>query len=115
MRRNKKLKWYAFNQELNSNKLTYINVLGNDLVEDILKRVKNKTRRINNYNELKDAVKSYLMYKYWGRCEYELIVSNWLGNDMEEKIDVWYQLEPNLDTIVEYINNELKLGFDKGE
>ena len=28
------------------------------------------------------------------------------------KIDVWYQLEPNLDRIVEYINNKMELNLE---
>ena len=100
---------------MNSNKLVYTNVISQDLVEDILKRVKNKTRHIGCYDELKEAIKSYLMWRYWCKSEYEVIVSNWCGKDMKQKIDIWYQLEPNLDRITEYINRELKLDFNEGE
>ena len=115
MKRNKDLKWYAFYQDFNSDKLVYINVLSKDLIEDILKRIKSKNRKIDSYESLKEAIKSYLMWRYWCKSEYEVIVSNWCGKDMKQKIDIWYQLEPNLDRITEYINRELKLDFDKGE
>ena len=113
-KRNKDLKWYAFYQELNSNKLIYTNVLSQDLIEDILKRVKSKSkyRKIDSYITLREAIKSYLMWRYWCKSEYEVIVSNWGGKDFEEKIDIWYQLEPNLDRITEYINRELNLNFE---
>ena len=35
-----------------------------------------------------------------------------LNLDDFEKIDVWYQLEPNLDRICEYVIRELKLDFE---
>jgi len=111
MKINKDLKWYAFYQDMNDNKLVYTNVLSQDLVEDILKRTKHKIRHIGCYDELKEAIKSYLMWRYWCRSEYEVIVSNWGGREMEEKIDIWYQLEPNLDRITEYVMKELKLSF----
>lgn len=113
MKRNKNLEWYAFYQGLNTDRLEYVNIISKELIDDILKRIKykNKFRKIDSYDSLKEAVKSYLMWRYMSRSEYEVVVINWSGRDMEEKIDIWYQLEPNLDRIVEYINKELNLGF----
>lgn len=117
MKRTKDLKWYAFMQDLNGCSLVYINVLSQDLVEDILKRVRNKTRHIGCYDELKEAIKSYLIWRFMSKSEYEVIVSNWSGRNMKEKIDIWFQLEPNLDRITEYVMKELSLDFsgDKSE
>lgn len=112
-RRNKNLEWYAFFQDFNSNKLVFTNVLGIEVVEDILKRIKSKSefRKIDSYDTLKEALRSYLIWRYHGKSEYEVIVSNWSGRDFETKIDIWYQLEPNLDRITEYVIRELKLEF----
>ena len=112
-RRNKDLEWYAFYQDFNGDELVYINVLGPRLVEDILKGLRSKSEylRIDDYDSLKRRVKTYLMSRYWCKSEYEVVVSNWTGHDMEQKIDVWYQLEPNLDRICEYIIRELRLNL----
>lgn len=113
MKRNKKLEWYAFYHDFNSNKLVYMNVLRSDLADNILKNIKSKSkyRHIDSYETLKEYLKSELMYYYHSKSEFEVIVSNWSGRDMEEKIDIWYQLEPNLDRITEYVIRELKLEF----
>ena len=115
MVRNKNLIWYAFMQEPNSSNLYYINVLGTDFAEDILKRLKSKNKNIHisSYTDLKEVVKAELMSKYWSRCEYEILVTNWIGKEMEQKIDVWFQLEPNLDRIVDYIMQQLRIEFEE--
>ena len=114
-RRNKDLEWFAFYQDFNSDKLVFTNVFRSDFVEDILKRVKSKSqfRKIDSYDSLKEAIRAEFVHDYWCKSEYEVIVSNWSGKDFEQKIDIWYQLEPNLDRITEYVIRELQLDFDK--
>ena len=113
-RRNKDLKWYAFYQEFNGDKLTFTNVLGKDFAEEILKYVKSKNKyfHIGDYAGLRERVRLMLMHQYWSRTEYEVVVSNWHSHDMEQKIDIWFQLEPNLDRICEYIIRELQLDIE---
>ena len=108
------LKWYAVMHDFNKNELTYTNVLGERFSEEILKRIKSKKDyfRIYDYESLKEQVRQYLMYYYWSKSEYEVLVTG-LHSKMDEKdihkIDIWYQLEPNLDRICEYIINEMQL------
>lgn len=99
----KKLEWYAFYQETNESKLKYANVLYDRLIE----RVKKLIRKNADYDEIKKEIDICLMSRYWSRCEYEVIVSNWTGKDFEQKIDVYWQLQPNLDRITEYVIKEL--------
>lgn len=116
------LKWYAVMHDFNKNELTYTNVLGERFSEEILKRIKSKKDyfRIYDYESLKEQVRQYLMYHYWSKSEYEVLVTG-LHSKMDEndihKIDIWYQLEPNLDRICEYIINEMQLSkrFKKDE
>ena len=116
---NKKLEWYAFIEDFNSGKLGRINVIRQDLIERIRKGIKSKEwaigdKPIETLKELKEVVKRELMYHFWSKAEYEVIVTGLHyrpEKDKEHKIDVWYQLEPNLDRIVEYINKELELGL----
>lgn len=53
------------------------------------------------------------MYRYWSKCEHEIIISGLSARALEdaEKIDVWKQLEINLDNIVEYVNLKCDLKF----
>lgn len=99
----KKLEWYAFYQESNTNKLKYANVLYDRLIDNVKKLI----RKNADYDEIKKEIDISLMSRYWSRCEYEVVVSNWAGKDFEQKIDVYYQLQPNLDRITEYVIREL--------
>jgi len=114
-KKNKDLKWYAFYYDWNGHKLERTNVLGPRFTEDILKRIKRD--KINTYEDLKEGIKRELMYYYWSKAEYEVLVTDLFPKDYEDfcnnsiKIDIWYQLEPNLDRIVEYVIKELNIEF----
>lgn len=59
----------------------------------------------------KEFVKRKGMYRYWARCEYEFLISQWppfkdLNQDKHIKIDVWRQIENNLDVVVDILMNE---------
>jgi len=53
-------------------------------------------------------VKQHGMYMFWSGCEYEIIVSQWPPTDKSSKVDVWQQIEPNLDLIVKLLMEEYK-------
>ena len=98
-------------EDFNSNELVYTNVLWS---LDI-----NKIKKMKTYNEIKTELKRFLMYRFWSKAEYEVIVCSLHGRPekypsryMEQKIDIWYQLEPNLDRITEYVIRELKLNVE---
>lgn len=63
-------------------------------------------------DEWKEFIKEESQYKWWGRCEYEIILTSWPPKKDENgiKIDVHEQVIMNLDLIAElmfnYINNE---------
>lgn len=111
-RKNKNLEWYAFREDFNRNELERFNVLGTWFAEDILKRIKRD--KIDSYDKLKNEIRSELMYHYWSKAEHEVIVRGLHyreDRDNEFKIDVWYQLEKNLDRITEYVMKELNIEF----
>lgn len=117
--KNVKLEWYAFRYDWNNHKLEFINVL-NGFKEDIAKKIKkgakDKFRPITDYNSFKEYIKGELMYYYWSKSEHEVLIGD-LSNHVEktlEKHDIWWQLEPNLDRICEYIIREMKLPFEIG-
>ena len=43
---------------------------------------------------------------YWARCEYEVIISQWPPTDKSYKLDIWQQIEANLDLITELLMRE---------
>ena len=106
-----KLDWKCMYIRANEIKPTWNNICYPYWEEEIKKRRKNG--KIKNREDLKQYLKSECMYHYWSKCEFETIVTSWPPRKNEEgtKIDVWDQIEPNLDRLTDYIIIELGLKF----
>ena len=66
-----------------------------------------KIDRPKTYDEIKKFVDSELMYQFWSRCEYEIIVSDWPPSGVTKKIDVYWQCKMNLDLITRLLIEDL--------
>lgn len=113
---NIKLQWYGFRYDINKRKLVFTNVLAymeEKIVEKVKKGKKDNWKPVYDYNTFKDYIKSELMYHYWSKSEHECLIGDLCSNPEPtlEKHDIWWQLEPNLDRIVEYIIRELDIKF----
>ena len=90
-----------------------MNIFNNSFIEDVYKALENYI----SYDLFKEEIKKSLMYHFWCKAEYEVMISD-LSEKASEKIDVYYQLLPNLDKLCDYIidtyNEEINLlHFDK--
>ena len=112
--KNANLEWYVMYDDFNSKKIKRVNILGYGFAEELAKDIKRK--KIMNREQLKTHLRGEFMYHYWSKSEYEIVVGGLFAksDDDFEKIDVWFQLEKNLDTITDYIILKMKL-FEKGE
>lgn len=102
----KELKWYALYWDSNDNTLKTTNVIHEALIAEVKKAIKKGYDSI----AIRNIVKSYLVWHYWSKCEWEVLVSPLFTRKAEEdevKIDIWTQLEPNLDVITEYLITNL--------
>lgn len=110
--KNVKLEYYVIHEDFNSRKLKRYNILNDIFKENLAEQIKKK--KITNLVELKEWLKRDFMYHYWSKSEWELAIGGLFAKHPEEfeKIDVWYQIENNLDMIVDYINNKMELNFN---
>lgn len=102
----KKIKMKSFNVltwDFNGKDLTITDVL--PYFRDEYKRAK-KNERPQTINEWKEFIKRRGMCRYWSRCEYEIIVSPWPAQNKSVKIDVWDQINSNIDIIAEILYGE---------
>lgn len=67
---------------------------------------RNKKNRPITKDEWEMFVRRWGKYMYWARCEYEIIVKSWPTQEGGVKIDIWEQIENNLDLIVELLMDE---------
>lgn len=107
--KNINLEWYAI--RWSNDKIQKVNVLGHGFIDEIHTAV-NKNK-ITDYSTLREFVRRHFSYYYWCKSEHEIAVGGLFSKHPEEfeKIDIYYQLEMNLDRIVEYINKEINLNF----
>ena len=100
----KKLEWNAFYYDTNTKEIKTFNVIRDDLIAKV-KKAKKKDE------DIKDVIKTNLMSHYWCKSEYEVVITDLFHAGDKTlramKIDVWWQLEMNLDRIVEYIERSL--------
>lgn len=91
--------------DINNNKLVSYDILPyfRKEYQECKKQDRPKTRK-----EWKEFVERWGHYRFWSRCEYEIIVSPWPTQDKDVKIDVWYQIQNNLDLVVDLLIEEIK-------
>lgn len=51
------------------------------------------------FEEFKKFVIDESRYMYWARCEWEIIVQDWPCRKVEDKIDVFWQIEMNINLV----------------
>ena len=70
--------------------------------------------------EWKAFIRKWGMYRFWGQCQYEIRISCWppkmdftkdppvidYNKDKHIKIDVWQQIDNNLDVVVDILMKE---------
>jgi hypothetical protein len=77
------LAYYVYIENINKRKIEKYNVLNAGIVKEIKERTKDVTEK-----ELSaEVVKHILMYHYWSRCEWEIIVTDWPTNISLEELD----------------------------
>lgn len=111
------LHWYVLYHDFNQRKIRKYDVLKDTapIIADMIKK-----QKITNREDFKKALKSELMYTYWSRAEYEILVGDlFLTKDNTDKwlkeaskVDIWSQIEPNLDIMVDYIIDKMQIKFE---
>lgn len=64
--------------------------------------------RPKTFEEFKEFVRSWSMYQWWGRCEYEMLLSDWPSSGVTEKWDIHKQLMMNHELVTKVLMTVLK-------
>lgn len=98
------IEWYVYYHDFNHDKLIKWNIFNNwvfkEAVEKLIKD-KNITKK-----EFSEQIKGQLMYRFWSKCEYEIVISSLhfsSKHGVEEKIDIYDQVMLNFDKFVNYL------------
>ena len=102
------LEWNVWISDWNNKCIKTHNVFHHyRLIEDLKKYYR---KYPNNKEAFLDEIRKSLMYFYWSKCEWEIILDHWVGpRDAEKKkIDVWDQIRINWEPFSEYLWNHRK-------
>lgn len=102
------LEWNVYSYDFNHKKIVAVNIfdrLGS--VDDLKRILKQPTKE-----EFAEEVRSLLMYRFWSRCEYEVVITEFSSHPSAElKTDYYQQIEMNWYRFIDYFwenKNELK-------
>ena len=104
------LTWNVYRLNINNREIEVFNIFNHySFLMGCAKAAKKHTRM-----EFAEEVKHELMYYYWSKCEWEVLVSDWTSPDFsksQKKIDVYQQIMLNFDQFIDYLwanKSELK-------
>ena len=105
------LHWYVLNYDWNQKKVVNQDIFWRDYEETLKKARRNK--KFTDYNSLKEYLRRDFQYHYWSKAECEIAVGDVFPRSLDEleKIDMYRQIEMNLDRITEYVIHQLKFRF----
>lgn len=95
------MEWWVIVYDPNSRKIESHNCLAGR--EETIKELRKKAGE--DIETFKSLLKTEMMYYYWSKCEWEIIVSAWpptIDREEEYKLDVWTQIYMNWDKFVDY-------------
>ena len=102
------LTWNVYVSEFNDRRMKVFNIFNHySFYEDCLK---NKKKNGKDREKFCEELRRDLMYYYWSKCEWEIILQHWPPRDdfHNEKIDVYDQVMLNWDIFTDYVWNNLK-------
>lgn len=99
------MEWNVFYHDVNAQKIRTLNIFDHcSFANDVKKNLK----KCKNKDEFAEALKSDLMYFFWCKSEYEIIISPWCGGHGTEdiKVDIYTQVMNNWNIFVDYVWRE---------
>lgn len=68
-----KLKWVVYRHDINRREIVEFNIFDHWRFEE---DVKKDLRKCKTKEEFAEKIKSHLMYYFWSKCEYEVVISS---------------------------------------
>ena len=102
------MEWYVIVEDVNKREISTYNIFNHYRFAEGVKEAYEAHK--NDYAAFCGQVNRELMYYFWSKCEWEVIVSEWPPSPREvsEKIDAYSQVMMNQYIFFEYVWNECK-------
>ena len=99
------LEWNVFVSDFNHREIKTHNVFNHWRFMEDLKKIARKYRD-RERDKFEEQMRRDLMYYYWSKCEWEIIIDHWppfKDGDYSSKVDVWDQIEMNWRIFCDYV------------
>lgn len=96
------MEWYVLNYDFNAKKIYHFNIFRSSRFSDGVDKLLKEFITMDDFiAKLEQEVK----YAFWSKREYEISVGDAFEEDLDKytKIDVAYQVLPNIKTLANYI------------
>ena len=95
--------WFVYVENINKREIEKYNIFDHDSFMNDVKDAYKKYK--DDFESFAEKVKHSLMYYFWSKCEWEIILSDWPPSDKfkEKKINVYDQIMLNWDIFINYV------------
>ena len=99
--------YYVIVWNFNKDQIDKFNIM--DYLIECYKETKKSKKLITpkTFEEYKDFILRKSKYQFWSRCEYECIVYCWPVKKNKYKLDVYQQIEMNINVITKHFMNQI--------
>ena len=80
-----KLKYFVYREDFNNKEIVKYNIFDNDSLYNEI--IKYKKQFKNDFKKFSEAVRNLIMYRFWSKSEYEIILTSWPPYVENEEID----------------------------
>lgn len=111
------MEWNVYYHDVNRRQITTFNIFQHySFKEDVQEHLR-KYRKYTDKSEFAEALKNSLLYFFWSKAEYEVLVSPWVGGDINDgiKVDIYSQVMLNWDKFVDYVWSQREAALKNGE
>lgn len=78
-----------------------------DIIPALVDAYKRATDKPKTSEEFWNFVRAESMYRWWSKCEYEIVIKDWPCEKYHQKWDIHKQVMMNIDIIVEILMEEV--------
>ena len=94
------MEWYVYYHDFNNNAIEPYNIFRHcKFTED----VKELLRQNLSKQDFADKLNVLVRYYFWSKAEWEVIISSFIGNAEDKKVDIYNQIYLNWDKFVNYV------------
>lgn len=94
------MEWYVYYENFNAKKIVKWNIFNHcKFKEEVEKLLHRNLSREDFSGKLKDC----LLYYFWAKSEYEILISPRIGDAKDIKVDIFDQVMINFERFVDYV------------